>query len=75
MIFYLAGAREKIEAWRCDYEEVRPYSALASKPQRNSRGVQAPVQKACAQRPNILSRAPPERPLHFIPKLVLELVL
>lgn len=28
----LADAREKLEAWRQDYNEVRPHSAIGDKP-------------------------------------------
>lgn len=28
----LGDAREKLEAWRSDYNEVRPHSAIGSKP-------------------------------------------
>ena len=32
----LADAREKIESWRCDYNQVRPHSALGYLTRRNS---------------------------------------
>jgi transposase InsO family protein len=32
----LNGTREKMEAWRKDYNEVRPYSAIGNKPRYHS---------------------------------------